>query len=402
VHGPDLRRYLAERGGRLPPAEGTWIGAQTAAALAVAHAQGVVHLDLKPENILIVDGTDPIRIRISDVGVAALLLQEDPSALDATPGYVAPEPAKSAAADVYSLGVILREMLGDDQLPELVASCLDPDPRNRPSARAVAVQLRGVRSKAPAAPPPAPTPPPDPAPPQPGPSWRRGPLTTLAVGAVLAALLAGLTVNAADNQQRAASRLALFPAITAGTSAPPTPAAPPASKPPTEDLAQRPPSDRTRATYAGHVDDGGGTLAVSVRDGVAIAYICDGKRVEAWLRGTAVAGVLALTGKGGAEITGTFDGRRARGKVTTKGRTDTFSIAVAKKPSGMYRAAARVRNAKVVGSWIVLPDGRQVGVLTEDGVPAPAPELDLAGRTTTVDGARVTASTIDVDSGEGF
>jgi serine/threonine-protein kinase len=60
-----------------------------------------------------------------------------------------------------------------------------------------------------------------------------------------------------------------------------------------------------------------------------------------------------------------------------------------------------VRNAKVVGSWIVLPDGRQVGVIVEDGVPAPAPALDVAGRTTTVDGTRVAASTIDVDSGEG-
>jgi tRNA A-37 threonylcarbamoyl transferase component Bud32 len=414
VHGSDLRRYLADRGGRLPLAEGTWIGAQTAAALAVAHAQGVVHLDLKPENILIVAGTDPARIRISDVGVAALLLQEDASALDATPAYVAPEPAKSAAADVYSLGVILREMLGDDQLSELVASCLDPEPRNRPSARAVAVQLRGARSKAPATapppapppkspPPPEPPPPPESAPPGDGPSWRRGPLTTLAVGAVLAALVAGLTVNAADNQQRAASRLALFPAITAGTSAPATPTAPPTvTKPPTEDLAERPPPDRTRATYAGHVDDGGGTLALSVRDGVAIAYICDGKRVEAWLKGTAVAGALTLAGKGGAKISGTFDNRRARGRVTVKGRTNSFSIAVARKPSGMYRAAARVRNAKVVGSWIVLPNGRQVGVLSEDGVPAPAPALDVAGRATTVDGTRVTASTIDVDSGEGF
>jgi serine/threonine-protein kinase len=219
---------------------------------------------------------------------------------------------------------------------------------------------------------------------------------------VVAAVIAGLTVNAAADQQRAANNAAIIPEITAGTSAPPTSAAPPVSKPPTEDLAESPPPDRTRATFAGRVDDGGGTLAISLRDGVAIAYICDGKRVEAWLKGTAANGKLTLTGKGGAKIDGTFDSRRARGEVTAKGRTNTFDIAVAKKPSGLYRAAARVRNAEVVGSWIVLADGSQVGVLTENGVPGPAPALDVTGRATTVDGTRVTASTIDVDTGEGF
>jgi serine/threonine-protein kinase len=61
-----------------------------------------------------------------------------------------------------------------------------------------------------------------------------------------------------------------------------------------------------------------------------------------------------------------------------------------------------VRNAEVVGSWIVLPDGRQVGVITQNGVPGPAPALDVTGRATTVDGTQVSATTIDVDTGEGF
>ena len=431
VHGPNLRRYLSERGGRLPVTEAAWIGAQTAAALAVAHAQGVVHLDLKPENILVVAGTDPVRIRISDFGVAALLLDADRQAVGGTPGYVAPEVqhggAATAAADVYALGVVLREMLGDEvpePLATLIGTCLDPDPRARPSARALAVHLRrtGTATATPV-PGPAPepalpdsgqrdtrlrnggAPPVDEPPPPAEPSrsrWRRGPLITLGAGVVVAGVIAGLTVNAAADQHRAVNNAAIIPAITAGTSAPPTSAAPPVSKPPTEDLAESPPPDRTRATFAGHVDDGGGTLAISLRDGVAIAYICDGKRVEAWLKGTAANGKLTMTGKGGATIDGTFDSRRARGEVTTKGRTDTFSIAVAKKPSGLYRAAARVRNAEVVGSWIVLPDGSQVGVMTDDGVPGPAPALDVTGRATTVDGTRVTASTIDVDTGEGF
>jgi serine/threonine-protein kinase len=172
--------------------------------------------------------------------------------------------------------------------------------------------------------------------------------------------------------------------------------------PPTEAVATSAAADRTRATFVGHVDNDAGTLAISLRDGVAIAYICDGNKVEAWLKGTAADGRLALTGKNGAAITATFDAARVRGKVTVIGRTNTFTLAPARKPSGLYRTAAKVKNATVVGSWIVLPDGRQVGVLTEGDQVGPAPRLDVAGRTATVDGTAVSASTIDVDTGEGF
>lgn len=464
VDGPNLRRFLADRGGVLPATEAAWIGAQAAAALAVAHAQGVVHLDLKPENILVVRGTDPTRIRICDFGVAALLRDADHAVVGGTPGHPAPEtriggPA-TAAADVYALGVVVREMLGGEVpavLAGTIAECLADDPRSRPSARALAVRLRAAgttlarsgQGTAPArgehraaalthaddgapaltrgepgdAAGPSTEPeqdrqdarrwdsgaarrPPEIA--EPASRWRRGPLLTLAAGLVATAVLAGVTVNAAADQRSAAVgtppqvRAPSAPQTPApGTLAPRTQApqtvAPPVSKPPTDPVA-----DRTRATFAGHVDDNGGTLAISLRDGVAIAYICDGRRVEAWLRGTAAAGRLALTGKGGARIVGTFDAARARGEVTVAGRTRTFVLALAKKPSGLYRAAARVRDAEVVGSWIVLPDGRQVGVLLTGGVPGPAPALDVAGRRTTVDGTAVPTSTVDVDSGEGF
>ncbi|MCA2217939.1 hypothetical protein LDL48_34645 [Wangella sp. NEAU-J3] len=242
-------------------------------------------------------------------------------------------------------------------------------------------------------------------PPAPPSRWRRGPLLTLAAGAVLAAVLAGLTVAAAAGPEDPDDPVAAPPPAIATSAT--TPAAPtgsagaPAVLPPTTPLAASTPADRTRATFAGRVP-GAGTLAISVRDGVAIAYVCDGARIESWLKGTAVAGKLSLTGKGGARISATFDARRARGTVTVAGRTSDFDIRVAKKPSGLYRAAAQVRNARVVGSWIVLPDGSQVGVLTADEVPRPAPPLNVAGGTTTVDGVAVTTSTIDVDTGAGF
>lgn len=226
-------------------------------------------------------------------------------------------------------------------------------------------------------------------------------MLTLAAGVVLTALLVGITMNAAAGQRDAAI-VAPVTTTSSATVATESPAAIVTSTAPTTKPATDPLADRTRATFAGHVDNGGGTLAISLRDGVAIAYICDGKRVEAWLKGTAAAGKLSLTGDGNSKITATFDKQRARGKVTVAGRTNSFDIKIARKPSGLYRAAAKVRNATVVGSWIVLQDGKQVGVLVDGGVPGPAPALDVAGRSTTVDATRVPTSTIDVDSGEGF
>ena len=60
--------------------------------------------------------------------------------------------------------------------------------------------------------------------------------------------------------------------------------------------------------------------------------------------------------------------------------------------AGLYRA----RNSTRTIGWIVLPNGQQVGV-DDDGTPAPAPPLDPANRTATVDGVSVTALTITGD-----
>jgi hypothetical protein len=218
---------------------------------------------------------------------------------------------------------------------------------------------------------------------------RYAPLITLLAGLILAGVL--LTASTI------AARPAAGPDPSAGE--PAEPLAQPSAAQSSAAAAPSPsptrPAAKVNAVWAGEVDGGGATIAISVKDGVAIAYLCDGRRIEAWLKGVAANGDLFLTGKNGAELIGTFGNGRATGRVTASGRAWTFTAPAVKKPSGLYRATAQVRNATADGGWIVLADGRQVGVLSVDGEPEPAPTLDLSTGVAIVDGTPITAAPVN-------
>ncbi len=218
-----------------------------------------------------------------------------------------------------------------------------------------------------------------------------GPLFTLLAGVVLAGGIG--IVNLATGTGVAPVAGAANAASVASSSPPTTSAAPKAEAPKADAPA--------RADYAGRVTGGGASVAVSVRDGHAIAYLCDGKKVEAWLQGVTVGGKLDLKGAKNASLTGSFDAASVTGTVTAAGKTWQFSAPPAKKPAGLYRAAPKVKGKPAKVGWIVQPDGSQVGILTTDEDQAAAPALDPAAATAAVDGAPVTAEPVSGLAGNG-
>ncbi|GAA0798648.1 serine/threonine-protein kinase [Spirilliplanes yamanashiensis] len=171
VEGETLADRL-RREGTLPAADAITAAAQVAAALAAAHARGLVHRDISPANVMLTAGG----AKVLDFGIAAAVGRRDPTPLIGTPAYLAPERltggSVSPAADVYALGILLQrsitgrlpwaaETTGDlleahlhrepEPLPAgldvpprvaaLITACLAKRPADRPDAAAAARTL---------------------------------------------------------------------------------------------------------------------------------------------------------------------------------------------------------------------------------------------------------------------
>jgi hypothetical protein len=184
VEGRSMAERLVEEG-PLEIGETKAIMGQVAAALAAAHAKGIIHRDIKAANILWDDASG--RALVSDFGIAAVLENEaegDPMQLTqtgvvvGTPRYMSPEQLLaervSAKTDVYSLGLLGYELLAregpfphsspnqmivahlrdaprpistlradvDPAFEALLAACLEKDPHSRPDAEDIARRLR--------------------------------------------------------------------------------------------------------------------------------------------------------------------------------------------------------------------------------------------------------------------
>jgi hypothetical protein len=242
----------------------------------------------------------------------------------------------------------------------------------------------------------------------------RGPYITMVAGLAAAAVLGVMSSNAVGDQEE---RLA---AVQAGNNAPaaeapaelePTQSADPPIDPPAEetqpadppaeetqpaDQGQNPPK-RRKTVYAGRTENREATVAVALKNDKAIAYVCDGKKLEAWLSGTVKGNQVTLSGEGNAKLNAEIQGNRLVGTVTAKKKSYDFNVKSVKKPSGLYQAAANVAGARIVGSWIVLEDGTQVGVMAEDGEPGPAPEFNVDEGAVDVEGGNLIVMPVGPD-----
>ncbi|WP_437320152.1 protein kinase domain-containing protein [Sorangium sp. So ce385] len=141
LEGEDLRARLAR--GMLGVDESVALAARVAAALATAHARGVVHRDLKPSNLFL-PGGDVALVKVLDFGIAHLgdvTRLTRTGAILGTPGYMAPEQAGGAGAldaraDVFALGCVLYECLtgtpafvGERLMAVLAKICCEEPPR---------------------------------------------------------------------------------------------------------------------------------------------------------------------------------------------------------------------------------------------------------------------------------
>jgi hypothetical protein len=213
------------------------------------------------------------------------------------------------------------------------------------------------------------------------------PLATLVAVVLLGAglLVANMLSNPADQTTAA-------PAPSAAAAA--APGDPAAAEPAPAEPAPAEPAVVEKA-YTGRSAGNEVTVAIAVKNGKAVAYACDGKKIEAWLEGTLTGDSLSLSGKT-SSITATLDDKASFGTITVDGKEWPFSAKGVASPAGLYEGRGNVDGVAARVGWIVQEDGSVTGVENAGGSPKPAAPLDPTNLGATMsDGSPVTVTALD-------
>jgi hypothetical protein len=213
------------------------------------------------------------------------------------------------------------------------------------------------------------------------------PLATL-----VAVVLLGAGLLVANMLSNPANQTTAAPAPSAAAAA--APGEPAAAEPAPVEPAPAEPAVVEKA-YTGRSAGNEVTVAIAVKNGKAVAYACDGKKIEAWLEGTLTGDSLSLSGKT-SSITATLDDKASFGTVTVDGKEWPFSAKGVASPAGLYEGRGNVDGVAARVGWIVQEDGSVTGVENVGGSPKPAAALDPTNLGATMsDGSPVTVTALD-------
>ena len=149
-------------------------------------------------------------------------------------------------------------------------------------------------------------------------------------------------------------------------------------------------------TYIGQVEGTQAFAAIVTRNGKAIVYVCDSKKIAVWLKGTFVDGQLNVASKSGDTLTGTPEYATLnllnRAPLVVKTSYSPFD-----DKAHFFVANSTVRGVAWAGGWITLANGRQRGNLrNDDGVVFKAPLVTTSTKTVPVPG-RGTIGVVDYE-----
>jgi hypothetical protein len=216
------------------------------------------------------------------------------------------------------------------------------------------------------------------------------PLATL-----VAVVLLGAGLLVANMLSNPANQTTAAPAPSAAAAA--APGEPAAAEPAPAEPAPVEPAVVEKA-YTGRSAGNEVTVAIAVKNGKAVAYACDGKKIEAWMEGALAGDQLTLKGKS-SSLSASVSEKATLGSITVNGAEWPFSAKGVQAPAGLYEGRGVLKGVAARVGWIVEDNGKVTGTANVNGEPQPAPPIDPAAPTAiTVDGNTITVSPISGDA----